>query len=70
VCGFYHFSLLLFQEVADEQVKPLVDYERERTLQGVFASPASPRRYSEKQRKSLLEKVDARSYFEKQVSKM
>lgn len=44
----------------------MAEYER---LSGTFASPsASPRRLSEKQRKMLLEKVDARSYFEKQAS--
>ncbi len=64
------YPIGLSWEVAGEHAQPLVEYERERASQ-LFTpgGPAgSPRRLSEKQRRVLLEKVDSRSYFEKQAS--
>lgn len=59
------YPIGLSWEVAEEETKPLDKYE-------AFRSPvhpsASPRRFSEKERKRLLEKVDVRTYFEKQAS--
>jgi len=57
------YPIGLSWEIADEVVQPLAESDKQ-----VSETNASPRRYSEKQRKLLLEKVDARSFFEKQAS--